>query len=189
MSTIRIARRKKYAQIERSTIEDRRLSFRARGVLAWLLAKPDDWTCDGRAVANATEQEGRDAVYTALKELETFGYLERNRWQDPATKQWRTESMVHECPIAPVTEKPDPASQDPATPESADQESSTNHEDQRRRETPKPPSSSEEEAPFDPLAKPELTELEKRRNREHARQIREARAAGRSLTDVESGAL
>ena len=161
MSTIRIARRKKYAQIERTTIEDNRLSFRARGILTWLLAKPDDWTCDGRAVAKGTEVEGRDACYTALSELETHGYLVRTRYRDPVTGQWATDSLVYECPVAPNPDSqdgdkggnaafsttapnpgyPDPGNPDPGNPDPGNQELRTKNEKQLLTQNPQPPSS------------------------------------------------
>ncbi|GHE09189.1 hypothetical protein [Streptomyces alanosinicus] len=56
-----------------ATIEDSRLSFRARGILAFLLAKPDNWKVRSESIA-AAGQEGRDAVRKALRELRTYGY-------------------------------------------------------------------------------------------------------------------
>ncbi len=37
MSTFRIARRRKFTTIAQETVNDERLSFRARGILLWLL--------------------------------------------------------------------------------------------------------------------------------------------------------
>lgn len=158
MSTIRVAKRKRYAQVSNETIDDRRLSFRARGILTWLLAKPDDWTCDGRAIANATDVEGRDACYTALSELEALGYLHRKRTRDPVTGQWGWDSIVYESPVAPdpdsqdegddpsagtcpVEPNPgyqDPADQDPGNPDSGIQESRTKDPDLQLRQPPNP---------------------------------------------------
>ncbi|GGX50942.1 hypothetical protein [Streptomyces noursei] len=56
-----------------ATIEDSRLSFRARGILAFLLAKPDNWKVRSESIA-AAGQEGRDAVRKALRELRNYGY-------------------------------------------------------------------------------------------------------------------
>lgn len=78
-------------------LNDSRLSFRARGALAWLLDKPDDWTTNAEQMSGATS-EGRDAVRAALTELETVGYLERKQWRDTKTKVWRSEWIVRERP-------------------------------------------------------------------------------------------
>lgn len=96
MSTIRVARRKRYATIARETVNDVRLSYRARGVLCWLLDKPDDWSADSESIA-AQGKEGRDAVRTALKELERIGYLRRAKRQTDAGL-WVTEWTVFERP-------------------------------------------------------------------------------------------
>lgn len=100
MTTIRVSQRKRFTVVERGAVNDRRLSFRARGVLFWLLDKPDDWQTDSNAIARATEQprgEGRDAIRTALKELEDCGYLAREKKQIEGGK-WVTEVFVHERP-------------------------------------------------------------------------------------------
>lgn len=80
-----------FVQIPSATIQDSRLSFRARGILAYLLDKPDGWDVRSEAIANDSPPnrdgkpgEGRQAIRTALKELGEFGYyrLERRRLLD-----------------------------------------------------------------------------------------------------------
>ncbi|MDJ0386133.1 hypothetical protein [Streptomyces sp. G-G2] len=56
-----------------ATLEDSRLSFRARGILAYLLAKPDSWRVAADRISNAGK-EGVEAVRTALRELRDAGY-------------------------------------------------------------------------------------------------------------------
>lgn len=96
MSTIRVAKRDRYTSVARPTLNDHRLSFRARGVLVWLLDKPDNWKSNAQAIANAG-CEGRDAVRAALSELEQFGYLVREKHRDEAG-QFYTEVTVYERP-------------------------------------------------------------------------------------------
>lgn len=93
--TIRVEKRQQFAVVDSRTINDERLSMRARGVLVWLLEKPDGWRVSADAIARSTT-EGRDAIRTALRELEEHGYLRRERTQDPETGQWSTESVVSE---------------------------------------------------------------------------------------------
>lgn len=97
VTTIRVGKRHRYTSIDRDTLNDGRLSFRARGALAWLLDKPDDWRTNADSMASAG-REGREAIRSVLKELETAGYLERNKWRDPETGQWRSEWIVRERP-------------------------------------------------------------------------------------------
>ncbi|MEV4500891.1 hypothetical protein [Streptomyces klenkii] len=62
-----------FAILPTATLEDPRLSFRARGILAFLIAKPDDWEARTDAIARAGK-EGRDAVRKAVQELKDAGY-------------------------------------------------------------------------------------------------------------------
>jgi hypothetical protein len=77
----------KVAVLLRSALQDERLSFRARGVLVSVLSRPMDWQTSAARLARQSPTEGRDALKTALIELETCGYLRRRRWQNEAG-QW-----------------------------------------------------------------------------------------------------
>lgn len=73
-----------------ATLRDRRLSFRARGVLAFLLSQPEGYriTCNDLAEEAA---EGRDATAAALHELVEAGYLVRKRVQAEGGRfSWET---------------------------------------------------------------------------------------------------
>jgi hypothetical protein len=96
MSIIRVVRRNRYTAIDRRPINDSRLSFRARGVLVWLLDKPDDWQITRESLARETP-EGEDAMRSVLKELRDCGYLVR---QTVRNKEGRTvtESCLYEVP-------------------------------------------------------------------------------------------
>ncbi|MGA4847073.1 hypothetical protein ACOBQB_12720 [Streptomyces sp. G5(2025)] len=50
-----------YTVLPTATLEDSRLSFRARGIRAFLVAKPDDWQVRAESIAKMGK-EGRDAV-------------------------------------------------------------------------------------------------------------------------------
>lgn len=85
-----------FVVIRNEVARDSRLSYRARGLLVAILSRPDNWTV--RAEALAVEGlEGRDAIRTALTELEAAGYLQRTKLQDGDGK-WYWESMVFDMP-------------------------------------------------------------------------------------------
>lgn len=96
MTTIRVATRQRWTTVNRTTINDARLSFRARGVLVWLLDKPDDWQCSAEQIA-LEGAEGRDAIRSVLGELEKCGYLVRNKHRG-SDGQWHTEHTIYEVP-------------------------------------------------------------------------------------------
>jgi ribulose bisphosphate carboxylase small subunit len=109
MSIIRFGDRQRYTVVANEAIEDSRLSFKARGILLWLLSKPDGWEVRSDAIA-AAGGEGRDAVRSGLTELEKAGYLVRSRERDEKG-QWRTVSVIFERPNAQVSPAPEiPAS-------------------------------------------------------------------------------
>jgi DNA-binding MarR family transcriptional regulator len=90
----------KFAQISNEALEDARLSYRARGVLAYLLSRPADWRTSAEVLAKQG-REGRDAIRAALTELEKVGYLVRVRSQDPETGRWSTDTYVEDFPTDP----------------------------------------------------------------------------------------
>lgn len=96
MTTIRVIRRQRFTTIDRETVNDGRLSFRARGILVWLLDKPDDWRCNADDIAAQTT-EGRDAVRSALRELQALDYIVRRREQNELG-HWVTVTDVFETP-------------------------------------------------------------------------------------------
>lgn len=62
-----------YARIDNRVLNDSRLSFRAVGVLAYLLSKPNDWVVKQEELV-ARMQEGRDAIRNVFRELSRCGY-------------------------------------------------------------------------------------------------------------------
>jgi len=96
MTIVRAPRHERWLVFEKSTIEDPKLSFRALGLLTFILSKPDYWRVDATEIAGE-RAEGRDAIRTALNELRDAGYLTRQRYQD-AGGHWVTDTVVTELP-------------------------------------------------------------------------------------------
>lgn len=85
-----------FSIVDNATIRDHRLSWRARGLLVYLLSMPDGWTVRSEHLA-AQGTEGRDAIRSALRELEANGYLVRRKYQD-AGGRWRSDSIIYDRP-------------------------------------------------------------------------------------------
>jgi hypothetical protein len=100
---IRTARpQTKFTIIKNSVLTDDRMSFRARGILAAILSRPDDWRTSSETLAKQSGgREGRDAIRTALKELEACGYLIRRKEKHPKTGQFSTNYYVFDEPQQP----------------------------------------------------------------------------------------
>ncbi len=113
---IRVKRRDKpFAVIDRRLLEDARLSWAARGVLGYLLAKPDDWTLKVEDLRRRGDL-GRDALYKILKQLQRAGYLRRELTRNADARVSGVVYTVFEVPEARFPEKPDTAQPAPARP-------------------------------------------------------------------------
>lgn len=94
-----------YTVTPNAIYRDKRLSYRALGLLLYLLHLPDGWETDSAQLAT-DRAEGRDAIRTALRQLQDAGYVTRQRQQDPETGRWHTTMTVQSHPTNPqVTPK------------------------------------------------------------------------------------
>ncbi|QMU67180.1 hypothetical protein [Streptacidiphilus sp. P02-A3a] len=95
-------------------LQDRRLSYTARGLLADLLSRPDGWREDGRQMAD-TSPQGRTAVYKALRELAAAGYYRVVRVRR-ADGTFHNESHVYDTPQTGTGQQPGGRAQQSAAP-------------------------------------------------------------------------
>lgn len=65
-----------YSKISNLVLQDKRLSFKARGLIAYILSLPDDWVIQAKHLETESPQ-GREAIYSALQELAVFGYMQK----------------------------------------------------------------------------------------------------------------
>lgn len=97
MTLVRIHRHQGgFVTIANSTMRDERLSFRARGLLAYLLSHEDGFVTSIKQIIESS-REGREAIAAALREIEAAGYLDRPRQQDEKGR-WHTYWDLHEVP-------------------------------------------------------------------------------------------
>lgn len=94
---VRVASRVRgFTQVDNRTLRDDRLSFKARGILAFLLSHPDETVVNADDLVGAGP-DGRDSIRSAFGELEHAGYLTREKHQG-VDGRWRTELTAHERP-------------------------------------------------------------------------------------------
>lgn len=132
MSIIRAPRPdSKFYTLDKSISEDERLSWAARGLLIFLLGKPDHWEVSVRHLIGQTKDaigksSGRDAVRVILKELEQAGYLRKGlaRAEGGAfagmdyivCEKWEAPETGNPGSTPPETDNPAPADPAPAKP-------------------------------------------------------------------------
>lgn len=85
-----------WTQIRNEIINDPKLSFKATGVLIYILSKPDFWRTSTAHLATV-KKEGLDAIRTAMGELTQAGYVRSRRYQDAAGR-WQFETEVYDIP-------------------------------------------------------------------------------------------
>ncbi|MFG2845126.1 hypothetical protein ACGF12_18435 [Kitasatospora sp. NPDC048296] len=102
-----------FTVLPNSVLQYRKLSYTARGLLADLLSRPDDWREDGRHMAD-TSPQGRGAIRKALKELADAGFyrVETIRLPDGTV---RTENHVYDTPWVRTPAATHPAPGEPTT--------------------------------------------------------------------------
>jgi len=111
---IRVAHNKDnpYTLINRTFTDDPALSWEARGLLAYLLCKPDGWQVRFTDLVRRGDAK-QLKLRRMLRELNQAGYLVRTRQHDPATGHWRWESVVYETPSVDNPSMVDPSAADP----------------------------------------------------------------------------
>lgn len=109
MAIIRQKRKERFSIVDNKVIEDERLSFKARGLLIYMLSKPDDWKFYTEELAKRSNKDGISAIKTALNEIEDAGYLTRKQGhkkngqftsQDWILTDTSTNSLQVEKPLA-----------------------------------------------------------------------------------------
>lgn len=95
MSIIRIRKEEKYSVIANSVLQDKNLTWEARGIMAYLLSKPDGWECRNYDIVNQGPA-GKHVIQRVLKELQEAGYIHRYQKSDGHKLEWMTE--IYETP-------------------------------------------------------------------------------------------
>lgn len=112
MAVFRIEKTRDYTVMANHHLKNKNLSLKAKGLLSVILSLPDNWNYTTRGLS-AICKEGVDSIGGALKELETAGYILRNRLRDDKGRITDTEYIIYETP----TPSPQPH---PTAPETAD---------------------------------------------------------------------
>lgn len=109
MAVFRIDKTRDYTVMSNYHLRDKRLSLKAKGLLSQMLSLPEDWdyTLTGLSFIN---RESKDAVRSAVNELERCGYIERRQTTDERGKFSVNEYVIHESPVEPE------AAEDPTEP-------------------------------------------------------------------------
>lgn len=105
MAVFRIARTHDYTVMSNYHLRDKSLSLKAKGLLSQMLSLPENWdyTLSGLVSIN---KEKKDAIRSALVELEESGYLIRRRLKDEQGQFTSNEYVIFERPQSPSSDFP-----------------------------------------------------------------------------------
>ncbi len=131
---VRAPRRYRFVIIDQRAIEDTRLSWAARGLLGYLLSRPDDW----KVLVNDLRKRGdlgRDGVYRLLRELRDAGYVRFIRSRDQHGRIRGGTYLVQEIVSSPHPDLPDTVEPELAAPGPVDPRALPNTEEDLRETT------------------------------------------------------
>ncbi|MCL8303109.1 hypothetical protein M9Y59_27090, partial [Pseudomonas mosselii] len=118
MSIIRAPRPEaNFYMLNKAISDDPRLSWAARGLLIYLLGKPDHWKVSPTHLrgetAGSAKPTGRDGIYGLLDELISAGYVRREQPRSESGVLGEVTYLVSETPLP---DSPYPAEPLPAGP-------------------------------------------------------------------------
>ena len=118
MAVYRVQRTRDYTVMSNYHLKDKGLTFKSKGLLSMILSLPEEWNYTTRGLASICK-EGVDAIGSALKELETAGYIVRRQLRGTNGRITDIEYIIYEQPqpkkpdmlppdvVSPDTENPD----------------------------------------------------------------------------------
>ena len=114
MPVFRVEKNKGYTVMSNYHLRDKALSLKAKGLLSQILSLPEDWdyTLSGLCHIN---RESKDAIRSAVNELERAGYIERHQTTDASGKFSSIEYIIHESPVSLPPSLDKPLSENPTT--------------------------------------------------------------------------
>ena len=96
MPVYKVEKNRNYTVMSNCHLRDARLSWKAKGLLSYILSLPGDWDFSAVGLASAVS-DGVAATRTALRELEKYGYLIRRPIREGSRiSDW--EYIIYEVP-------------------------------------------------------------------------------------------
>ena len=96
MAVFKIEKNKKYTVMSNYHLRDKNLSYKAKGLLSFMLSLPEDWDYSINGLTSISK-EGVKAIKNILKELKNCGYLVIDKKQNEIG-QYEYEYLIYEYP-------------------------------------------------------------------------------------------
>ena len=95
-TVFRVEKNREFVVMSNKFLREKEMSLKAKGLLALCLALPEDWDYSINGLVSICK-ESQTSIRSALKELETFCYLKRERKKDEKG-QFVYEYIIYETP-------------------------------------------------------------------------------------------
>lgn len=109
MAVFRVERTRDYTVMSNHHLKNKDLSLKAKGLLSQMLSLPENWDYT-LAGLSAINRESKDAIRSAVNELEKAGYIRRRQTVDSRGKFSGNEYIIYEQPqplsASPSSENP-----------------------------------------------------------------------------------
>ena len=106
-----INKKENFTSIHNKLINDSRISLKAKGIMLYMLSKPENWKYYPKEIAK-NSKDGLDSVYSGIKELIEAGYISRTRHSDGTIDYFVFED-VEENDIVDFSKKENPNRENP----------------------------------------------------------------------------
>lgn len=107
-STVRVGKRRGYTVVPNGLIPEGKISARSWGLYVYLLSRPAGWEVRASHLASVFD-EGRDAIYTALKQLVSLGLMRLENYRNEEGLPRKRYALIDP---EEVLKTPNPDSQD-----------------------------------------------------------------------------
>lgn len=109
MAVFRIEKQKNYTVMSNYHLQDRTLSYKAKGLLSFMLSLPEDWDYSMKGLVTVSK-ENIKAIRSILNELKEHGYLEIQQTRGEKG-YYKYEYIIREIPLDVLQEKNNPDTQ------------------------------------------------------------------------------
>lgn len=114
MAVFRVERTRDYTVMSNHHLKNKDLSLKAKGLLSQMLSLPENWDYT-LAGLSAINRESKDAIRSAVNELEKAGYIRRRQTVDRRGKFSGNEYIIYEQPSSASPSSGFPTTGNPST--------------------------------------------------------------------------
>lgn len=109
MAVFKIEKQKNYTVMSNYHLQDKTISFKAKGLLSFMLSLPEDWDYSMKGLVSVSK-ENLKAIRTILNELKEHGYLEIKQTRGERG-YYKYEYIIREIPLEVEKERNNPDTQ------------------------------------------------------------------------------